>query len=314
MADSTSEVLCSTNTSASNPTTAASEQSLELKVTSSWLNDYIHISIQPSEGNGSRVPCDICCVVDVSGSMSTTVTIQGANGVERSSITRLDIAKHALKTIVHSLIQNDRLSIVTFESNPSIVFPLTQMDDDGRSNALIAIEKLRDLGGTNLWDGLKTGLQVLTEGQRTIGSNAALFLLTDGCPSDDPPGGHLSTLTQYKRETNFTCSVNTFGFGYELKSDLLEGLAEIGNSGSYAFIPDGSFVGTIFVNAISNLLTTAATNLKLSIGSIQPAIDLTSIYLCNYSTEISNHKVELSHFIFQSIEKVLVKSEIYRLK
>jgi hypothetical protein len=196
------------------------------------------------------------------------------------------------------LIQNDRLSIVTFESEPSIVFPLTAMDDGGRSNALIAIEKLRTLGGTNLWDGLKAGLQVLTEGQRTIGSNAALFLLTDGCPTDKPSGGHLSTLTQYKTETNFTCSVNTFGFGYELKSDLLESLAEIGNSGSYAFIPDGSFVGTVFVNAISNLLTTAATNLKLSIGSIQPAIDLTSIYLCNYSTEISNHKVCLIRFIF----------------
>ena len=53
----------------------------------------------------------------------------------------------------------------------------------------------------------------------------------------------------------------------------------------------------VFVNAISNLLTTAATNLKLSIGSIQPAIDLTSIYLCNYSTEISNHKVVNSFYI-----------------
>ena len=33
---------------------------------------------------------------------------------------------------------------------------------------------------TSLWDGLRTGLKVLTDGQRKSGSNAALFLLTDG--------------------------------------------------------------------------------------------------------------------------------------
>jgi hypothetical protein len=66
-----------------------------------------------------------------------------------------------------------------------------------------------------------------------------------------------------KKTTNFTCAVNTFGFGYQLNSKLLEDISILGNSGSYAFIPDGSFVGTIFVNAISTLLTTAATNVQV---------------------------------------------------
>ena len=34
--------------------------------------------------------------------------------------------------------------LLHLKDEPSIVFPLTQMDDDGRSNALIAIEKLED--------------------------------------------------------------------------------------------------------------------------------------------------------------------------
>jgi hypothetical protein len=50
-----------------------------------------------------------------------------------------------------------------------------------------------------------------------------------------------------------------------LDSKLLEDISILGNSGSYAFIPDGSFVGTIFVNAISTLLTTAATNIQVII-------------------------------------------------
>ena len=255
------------------------------------MNEYVHLSIEPSEHGGIRTACDICCVVDVSGSMGTMVAIQGANGTEQSGLSRLDIAKHALKTIIHSLEENDRLAIVSFESAPSTVLPLTIMDENGRSNALTALEKLSVDGGTDLWDGLRAGLDLLIEQQRTNGSNTALFLLTDGCPSDSPTGGHVSVLAEYKAKTNFTCSVNTFGFGYELDSQLIENLAQMGNSGSYAFIPDGGFVGTVFVNAISNLLSTAATNLKLSIGGIQPSIDPTSIYISHYATETFNHQV-----------------------
>jgi len=80
-------------------------------------------------------------------------------------------------------------------------------------------------------------------------------------------------LEKLKKKTNFTCIVNTFGFGYELDSKLLEDIAILGNSGSYAFIPDGSFVGTIFVNAITTLLTTVATNVQVMMN-----IEINSIY------------------------------------
>ncbi|CAF2924759.1 unnamed protein product [Rotaria sp. Silwood2] len=278
-------------TTKTKPITIVTNQSFDLKVTSSWLNDFAHISIQPPEGIGIRAPCDICCVVDTSGSMGTEVEIQGvSNDREKYGLSQLDLVKHALKTIIHSLTQNDRLAIVSFANSATVLFTLHQMDDDGRSSALAALERLDDNGQTNLWDGLRAGLKVLAEGQRTTESNVALFLLTDGCPNVEPPRGHLPTLASYKNKTNFTCSINTFGFGYNLESKLLEDLAQMGNCGSYAFIPDGSFVGTIFVNAIANLLTTAATNLQLSIGDIRPAIDSSSSYICNYSTDTSNHK------------------------
>lgn len=43
-----------------------------------------------------------------------------------------------------------------------------------------------------------------------------------------------------------------------MESSLLDELAIEGN-GNYSFIPDSSFVGTIFVNALSNFLCTFAT-------------------------------------------------------
>ena len=43
----------------------------------------------------SRAPSDICCVVDVSGSMGSLATIQNAAGeTEAHGLTLLDIVKH----------------------------------------------------------------------------------------------------------------------------------------------------------------------------------------------------------------------------
>ncbi|CAF0759140.1 unnamed protein product [Rotaria sp. Silwood1] len=235
--------------------------SSEIKVSASQTNDFVHISIQPPKDE-IRSSCDICCVVDTSGSMQAAAEIQNDKN-EQYGLSQLDLVKHALKTIISSLQGQDRLSIVSFSDNANILLHLTKMDDEGKSKALSAIEHLSVGGLTNLWDGLRTGLEVLSKEQHSIGSISALFLLTDGCPNIEPRGGHLKSLRKLKTEIKFTCTVNTFGFGYNLDSKLLEDISILGNCGSYAFIPDGSFVGTIFVNAISTLLTTAANNVQL---------------------------------------------------
>ncbi|CAF1510461.1 unnamed protein product [Adineta ricciae] len=262
----------------------------KLTITSTWADGYAHISIRPPEGAGVRAPCDICCVVDISGSMSCAVEIQGANNKEKCGLSQLDLVKHAITTIIHSLTAEDRLALVTFDSKAQVVFSLREMNDQGRAESIKQVEQLQTAGATNLWDGLATGLTVLTKGQRASGSNAALFLLTDGEPTDNPKEGYLPALAALKEKINFTGSVNTFGFGYRLNSKLLEELADNGNTGSYAFIPDASFVGTIFVNAISNLLTTAATNLRLTVSNVDPTIDQTSTYMCHYKIELVDRK------------------------
>jgi hypothetical protein len=52
------------------------------------------------------------------------------------------LVKHALKTIIHSLEVQDRLSIVSFSDEAKILFRLTAMNDQGKKRALAAVEKL----------------------------------------------------------------------------------------------------------------------------------------------------------------------------
>ncbi|CAE8599988.1 unnamed protein product, partial [Polarella glacialis] len=100
-----------------------------------------------------------------------------------------------------------------------------------------------------------------------------VLLLTDGVPNMNPPRGIIEMLKRMKQKgagARLPCTVNTFGFGYALDSELLDQIAGLG-SGSYAFIPDAGFVGTVFVNAVTNLLVTMATNVTLTLEPLSGA-------------------------------------------
>ncbi|CAF0975400.1 unnamed protein product [Rotaria sordida] len=114
--------------------------SSDITVSGSYANGFFHSSIQPPQEE-IRSSCDICCVVDTSGSMSTRAEIQNDKN-EQYGLSQLDLVKHALKTIIHSLQGEDRLSTVSFSGKATIIFPLTKMDDEGKINALAEIERL----------------------------------------------------------------------------------------------------------------------------------------------------------------------------
>merc|ERR1719161_2537164 len=118
---------------------------------------------------------------------------------------------------------------------------------------------------TNLWDGLKNGMELLKAAQAP-GRLQHIMLFTDGLPNINPPRGILPMVKRQKDKEGgkLPCTVSTFGFGYELDSELLSELA-IAGCGSYAFIPDAGFVGTVFVNAMTNLLVTMATNVSITL-------------------------------------------------
>ncbi|KDQ06763.1 hypothetical protein BOTBODRAFT_235615 [Botryobasidium botryosum FD-172 SS1] len=89
---------------------------------------------------------------------------------------------------------------------------------------------------------------------------SSIFLLTDGYPTKilEPPRGYIPMLQSYlERHPNCKFTINTFGFGYALDSHLLYQIAVKGG-GSFGFIPDPGFVGTVFINAGANLLSTYA--------------------------------------------------------
>jgi len=233
---------------------------------------HVLISVEPPAGS-ERTAVDICCVVDVSGSMSNDALLQGEDGSMSTShgLSVLDIVKHALRTIIANLNDSDRLACVSYSNSAREIFPLTSMDPNGRTLSEGKLDELQADGMTNLWDGLQTGLQLLKNGQDAGGGGRMqhILLFTDGMPNINPPRGILPMLKRLKDKSEggiLPCTISTFGFGYELDSALLSDLAKEG-FGTYAFIPDAGFVGTVFVNAMSNLLSTMARDVRVTLRS-----------------------------------------------
>eukprot|EP00466_Bigelowiella_natans_P012476 jgi/Bigna1/128183/aug1.6_g2891 len=100
--------------------------------------------------------------LDVSGSMSKEATAQGEEGKKESQgMSQLDIVVHAMRTIIAACGDDDILSIVTYSTCASTDLPPMKMTKQGKKAAGKALDNMSPNGQTNLWGGLKMGLDVL---------------------------------------------------------------------------------------------------------------------------------------------------------
>lgn len=172
----------------------------------------LSVTVAPSASTSStRTPAHVVLVIDVSGSMGCDAKTSDAS--ESSGLSVLDITKHAAKTVVNLLSDNDLLSIVTFHSSAKKEISCSRMSRANRSAASTLIDSLVPQASTNLWDGLVTGMrEIKAATEANPGMLSSVFLLTDGVPNCEPPRGHLPMLKMFQDENpDLNFSVNTFG-------------------------------------------------------------------------------------------------------
>jgi Hint-domain/VWA / Hh protein intein-like/von Willebrand factor type A domain len=232
---------------------------------------------EPEQPN-KRAAVDIVLVIDVSGSMQCAAPLPDTTDREESESTGLsilDLTKHAAKTILAPLKDTDRLGLVTFSTDAEVVQNLTYMNAAGKKQMLSKIEGMAIDASTNLWAGIKTGLRVCEDAtpNRNIQS---IFVLTDGMPNHMcPPQGYVTKLKPMLAHTRLARTqvpiINTFGFGHDMRSDLMQSIAEVGN-GSYTFVNDVGMIGTSFVHAMANLCSTFASAAELEVKTADSTI------------------------------------------
>ncbi|KAK3250653.1 hypothetical protein CYMTET_39973 [Cymbomonas tetramitiformis] len=245
--------------------------------------------IPPSSPSTQTVRTHLVFVVDVSYSMTDEAEITDNSGSkERHGFCILDLVKHAMLTTLHSLGGRHSISIITFSDTAKTVISGLPMNEAGKQQAETRIRALRPESRTNLWCGLQKGLEVLNTHAASRECRNELLLFTDGVPNVEPPRGHLPTLRRYLEHSvpELSCTIRTFGFGFNLDSHLLEALAAAGPApGTFSFIPDPSMLGTIFIHSVADILAcTSATDIKLHIA---PASDGAALALGELPQAIS---------------------------
>ena len=236
---------------------------IELK--SYYLNDKLFINIKAPNVE-VRPPFDIVLCIDISGSMATEATLKGdQNETIRHGFSILSLTVSAAKTVLHSLNDNDNISIVTYSERATVIIEQTACTVENKGLIGAQLDELKPTYSTNMWDGIHTSLDILRK-KSPATRMKGILLLTDGVPNVEPPRGHEKTLEKYFKDNNFKCGISCYGFGYHLRSDLLLNISNISGGDGFSFIPDASLLGNVFIHGISNLLSTAVTHPLLSIS------------------------------------------------
>ncbi|KAF1811835.1 hypothetical protein P152DRAFT_398634 [Eremomyces bilateralis CBS 781.70] len=266
----------------------------------------------PNSSSQTHVPCDVVLVIDISGSMGDSAPLppNGSNQSEDTGLCVLDLVKHAAKVIIASLADDDRLGIVSFHTHPEVVQSRLPMTNGNKKSTIDRIEQLHPKMSTNLWGGIREGLKLFEDGHAVDGNVPALIVLTDGQPNHMcPPQGYLPKLipilNRMAKKGIPPITINTFGFGYNLRSGLLQCIAEEGN-GSYAYIPDAGMIGTVFVHAMANLFNTFAAAASLTfITSPELALDFRGMVAAT-ATQIGGARLKIGNLQYgQSRDIVL---------
>jgi hypothetical protein len=243
----------------------------ELKLTSYYMNNQLFLKIDVPDVE-ERSPVDIVLCIDVSYSMGSEATLKGDhNETVSHGISVLSLTVSAAKTILHSLNEHDNVSIVTYSEKAHTLCTNVSCSSVNRVAMEAQLDSLKPTFNTNMWDGIQSSLDIL----RTTSPESrvkGVLLLTDGIPNVEPPRGHEYMLEKYFKDHNFNCMVSCYGFGYSLMSELLLNISEISGGDGFSFIPDASLLGNVFIHGISNLLSTAISNVDVKIDLTNGAL------------------------------------------
>jgi Hint-domain/VWA / Hh protein intein-like/von Willebrand factor type A domain len=239
--------------------------SFEVSHSSISIEDNKHLFNVKIEADSKIVkPATFICTLDISDSMNGPCTNIDP---EAAKFSRLDLVKHSMNTIVHCLRPEDKLAIVVFSNDASKLLNLSQMNEAGKKSALHTLARMRADGQTNLWDGLKMSLDEIDGLTQNQSENKFTLLFSDGCSNRNPPKGIMHELLQRKSQSPLISSLHSFGYGYDVDSQLLNEIV-IEGGGLFAHIPDHSMCNTVFINFLSNCLTTAINKVHLKLSSI----------------------------------------------
>jgi Ca-activated chloride channel family protein len=248
---------------------------------------YFLLELFPSSDElGSRMPLNLCLVLDRSTSM------QGA---------RLQRVKEATNYIVDYLTEQDYFSLVTFSDRAEVVLPAQRGLDKAIAKSKVSM--IHSSGGTEILQGLLAGLAQIERWQ-TLQTLNHLILLTDG----QTYGDEEECLAQAIEAGECGISISTMGIGQDWNDKLLDEIAS-SSGGTSVYIDSASKITSVFRERIHGLSSIFARNLQLTLLADKNAtikdVFRISPYIDRF--DLTQKPIELGHIERDSPLGILVE-------
>lgn len=199
---------------------------------------YAMLTVSPPEdqsGSALRPPLNICLLIDRSTSMKGE---------------KLDVVKATAIQLLRALRPEDILSVIAFSDRAEVVVPgMAGSDHRKHEND---IQMLQASGGTELYNGLKTGLDVLRRSLTSTRVNH-IILLTDG----HTYGDEQKCLTLADEAAALHVGISGMGIGDEWNDILLDAIASK-TGGSSAYISKPKDIQRLLVDKFNALASAYA--------------------------------------------------------
>jgi len=203
-----------------------------------------------------RPPLNLSLVIDTSGSMEGEPIAYVRDGLMR---------------MLDGLEPGDRISLVTFATSAKVQVEAVTGDAPELINAIDAISAN---GGTNIYDGLRTGFELVAE-HYLPGAQNRVILLSDGNATE----GITNSAKIVSMAAGFASQgfgLNTIGVGADFDVTLMRTLSEQA-SGSFYFLEDPAAVQEVFHEEVTSFLVPLAEEVSLDVD-IGDAYVLRGIY------------------------------------
>ena len=198
-------------------------------------------------GREEERPAVLTFLIDTSGSMEKP--------------DRIGLVKKSLRMLVEKLSDNDRVSIIQYDSRARLVLAHTPAKE--RQKIIETIDGLQCSGSTDLEQGIDKAYETAARGFVSKGENRVL-ILSDGVANLGSLDAEtmLAKVEKYRKQGIY-CSV--FGLGMGTYDDvMLETLANRGD-GTYAYLDSEEEAKRLFVDDLSATLNTIAKDVKIQV-------------------------------------------------
>lgn len=241
------------------------------------------------EKAGDRAPVNIALVLDKSGSM------QGE---------KIRHAKDAAIMLVQRLRADDIVSVVTYDTNISVVMPATKLSD--KSAVIAGIQSIQADGSTALFAGVSKGAAELRKFLSKERVNR-IILLSDGLANVGPSSpADLAELGASLGKEGMT--VTTIGLGMGYNEDLMLELAQK-SDGNHIFAENPTDLARAFDAELGDVLTVAAQAVTVR---IQCADGVRPVRVLGREGIIDGQRVEvmLNQIYAQQMKYVMLEVEV----